>query len=665
MLFDPNENNNNESKSGENPISDNDDLVDSSFAVSFKSNDPVNTVEGKLKENKDNLDDGFKDEFDDFEFDSSISAFKPLNNADAPKEEKAETSFAPFKMAEGVQSKKPEAKPEAVKTEEAAKMPEPSAPVNEAKPASPAPSFPKDNGTFEVDNKAKAVPAEAAPVFDDNDKDLMDFGGLNTEDPSKDKLFNSGNDLDFATSESNKPKSPFAQKPQTQAPQAKPAPSKAEDKAIETFGKVNSGMDAFKTPEAKPQEKVMPKAPYRPQPSAAQKPAAPVSKEAPVEKKPEASPVAPAAAAESKPEAKAPVKPEVKASAPASNIQKPETAAKPAPQSNSGRVLNATPATHRPGAGGESRPAASPRPAPAKRPTNPAFENAAARQERNAEAAKKAQLDHEQQKKITPVTPAVNKKRRKSDKPVREPGKGGVITLAVIIVLFIGILWVLDNTEKLAGLFNGKKNVETVPTRIEQTEESETTAVPSETTAAPETSETTTTETTTATTEATTETSETTTEATTEATTTEATTTATTTEATTTTTTTAEATTTTTTASSSTGGVKVTNFKTKLNHFSTTAGGFKFDITLTNKSDKDASLTLSLKEVDITIRSDAEITDVTCDQFTFTSSGNNKYVGVPNDIMIPAGETVTYTVYVSTSSSVSHYGYDYCYFDWK
>ena len=244
-------------------------------------------------------------------------------------------------------------------------------------------------------------------------------------------------------------------------------------------------------------------------------------------------------------------------------------------------------------------------------------------------------------------------KRSKERKAQKDPGLAGLITFLAIIVLAIGILWALDNTSGLRSLF-GNKQVETIATESAKktTESSE------------EDPTTTTTEATTTTTEATT----TTTEATT--TTTEATTT--TTEATTTTT---EATTTTTKATTETTkptkpstnttaeGSSINDFDMQIGNFATTSGGFKFDISLKNKSNSTANLPKSLKGLDIKFFSSATITDVTSEAMVFTGEGNS-YRGVPNEIAVKGGETFTYTVYVSTSESVSSYGYNYAYFDW-
>ena len=75
-------------------------------------------------------------------------------------------------------------------------------------------------------------------------------------------------------------------------------------------------------------------------------------------------------------------------------------------------------------------------------------------------------------------------------------------------------------------------------------------------------------------------------------------------------------------------GECVTAFSTNITNFSTTAGGFKFDIELTNKSRKTASLPKSLKYLDIKLFSDSTITDVTADGISFTGDGES-YRGIP------------------------------------
>jgi hypothetical protein len=109
---------------GANNANDSDDIISSSFAVQFKPGDKTESVADKLKETRENLEKGFdpfkkdrdytdtfksnfKDEFDDFEFDSSISAFQPLAGTPAPAAEtKPAETAEPAKAAEPV--KKPD-----------------------------------------------------------------------------------------------------------------------------------------------------------------------------------------------------------------------------------------------------------------------------------------------------------------------------------------------------------------------------------------------------------------------------------------------------------------------------------------------------------------------------------------------------------------------------
>ena len=212
-------------------------------------------------------------------------------------------------------------------------------------------------------------------------------------------------------------------------------------------------------------------------------------------------------------------------------------------------------------------------------------------------------------------------------------------------------MWALDNSSGIRKLFGGK-TLETISTvaseKVTESSKEETEATTVTETTAKETTEATTKETTTTTT------SETTTEATTTTTTEE------TTEETTEATTEASRTKST---SATAEGECVTAFSTNITNFSTTAGGFKFDIELTNKSRKTASLPKSLKYLDIKLFSDSTITDVTADGISFTGDGES-YRGIPEEITIAAGESYTTTVYVTTSSNVSLYGYNYAFFNW-
>ena len=739
MEFDPNENKNGFGPNG--GMDPNDDFIDSSFAVQFKPNDPAGSVSDKLKQNSnpsndydDGFEDEFKDEFDNFEFDSSISAFKPL--APQPESEKPAFSAKP-------EEKAPETKAE-VKPEEPAKPA--FAPVNKEpeKPAfapfGKAPEKPESKDkpaepvkpAFAPANKApeKAAGVDDIPEFKPQDLEFNSFGKDNkdSKDLPGNKIFEKGNDLDFATSEQDKATSPFAG--------GKPEAKDAKDEGIKTFGTVASGVDAFKKteapaepkkPEAKPSPFTAPVAPAakaepaKPAQSAFAKPAekkspfgkpfspkpspsvhfdsgkpqdkAPAKAEvkAPVveEKKdipaagiaagaaavgaaagvaaakaaePKA-PVAPAApAAKEAPKAPAaPAAKEAPKAAPAAPVNK----LNPADGKTDAKLDNSVrPETKRPAPRGTpQQPAIPPRKPAAPAANNTAAQNAFERNERKA--ASKA-VPHDNHKQITGVTPvAKSKSKSKPVKESRSPGIAGVITLVCVMLAFVGVLWILSNTDKISSLFGGssivslsetKKEKETETEKIttatsEESEEPEETTTEEVVETTTETTEQTTEETTEATTEETTkETTEETTKETTEETTTEATTEATTVE--------------TTKKPSTSGGSVVTDFNTKLSGFKQTSGGFKFDITLTNKSNETADLKASLEEVDITFYANSDITSITCDEMTFTGSGKD-WVGVPNGATIEAGDEYSFTVYVNTESSVTKYGYNSCYFDWN
>ena len=233
---------------------------------------------------------------------------------------------------------------------------------------------------------------------------------------------------------------------------------------------------------------------------------------------------------------------------------------------------------------------------------------------------------------ISPVDTVKKTRKKKTSKAAKDPGIGGIITLAVIIVAFIGILLILQNLDKIGSVF-GRKPVETLPTITTKTTVTETT-------------EATTTE---ATTESTTEaTTESTTEATTESTT----------EATTTTTTAATTTTEETegTTAKKDTGIATKNFKTKITNFRGTSNGFKFDVVLINNASKTASLKKSLKSVSVTLVSSNTIKSVSCGYFKFKKK-NGAWVGTPIDYAMRSGSKLTATVTVKTSGKPSFFAY--------
>ena len=748
MPNDPEDSNNikpnNQNPNNQNGVnnSNKDDFVDSSFLVQFKPGDKTESVADKLKESKEQAekkaepktdDFGFKDEFDDFEFDSSISAFKPLNAQPEP----AAPAPAPAPAAPAAPVEKPvEAKPAVASNE---------------------PVFPKDGGTFDKPvfaPKAPETPKEALPKF--NDKDA----GSKSTQPGSDKLFESGNGLDFATSEHDKKTSPFlnAEKPdipapdrvdipRAEAPKAAPAPEKqkpiapaskpqaqpsgyrpypsANKAEIFTVEKTERQHEAMKEaeavkpgaaqPKAEPDKNAAP-APVAPAPAkpaepakaaavataaaaataAAVKPAAPAS--APVKPSAQApapapvKPSAPAAPVQAEPAAQpapaAPVKPAAQAPAPAP--VKPSAPAAPAKPVEKIKAPAETEMPHRPAAKAETKPEAkaapasapAPAPAPVKAPdqvrpgastAKPAAQNEVyspfepkSKQPTAATRGVATQkTHHDASRNISPVTTVKkSKKHKKEPKSTKDPGLVGLITFLGIILLAIGVLWALDSTAGIRAIF-GKKQVETIATVTTEKEIESSKEDFDATTTTEEVVATTTEATTESTTEATTattteETTETTTEATT--TTTEATTESTT-EATTTTTTEATRRTSATSSNATAEGDSINDFDMKINNFTPTAGGFKFDISLKNKSYYTANLPKSLKCLNIKLYSSSTITSVTSDSMVFTGDGVS-YKGIPNEIAVAAGETYTFTVYVSTESSVTAYGYNYAYFDW-
>ena len=559
-----------------------------------------------------------------------------------------------FKKTEApAEPKKPEAKPSPFTA--------PVAPAAKAEPAKPAQS-------------AFAKPAEKKSPF----------GKPFSPKPSPSVHFDSG-----------KPEDKAPAKAEVKAPvveEKKDIPAAGIAAGAAAVGAA-AGVAAAKA--AEPKAPVAPAAPVAKE--APKAPAAPAAKEAPAHTAPAANinaPKAPAAAAPARHEE--PVKPADQAKRPVSNTgmaaaserapkEAPKAApaapaAKEAPKAAPAAPVNklnpadgktdakldnsVKPETKRPAPRGTpQQPAIPPRKPAAPAANNTAAQNAFERNERKA--ASKA-VPHDNHKQITGVTPvAKSKSKSKPVKESRSPGIAGVITLVCVMLAFVGVLWILSNTDKISSLFGGssivslsetKKEKETETEKIttatsEESEEPEETTTEEVVETTTETTEQTTEETTEATTEETTkETTEETTKETTEETTTEATTEATTVE--------------TTKKPSTSGGSVVTDFNTKLSGFKQTSGGFKFDITLTNKSNETADLKASLEEVDITFYANSDITSITCDEMTFTGSGKD-WVGVPNGATIEAGDEYSFTVYVNTESSVTKYGYNSCYFDWN
>ena len=667
MPFDPDDlNKKNNSGKGQNKSGE--DFINSSFAVQFKPGDKSNSVSDKLKEGnsvKDDFD-SFKDEFDDFEIDDTISAFKPIGQKETPKEE-------------------PKAEP--VKAEPAKK--------EEAS----IPAFPKDGGTFDrkpSDNVSKGPDKSNTPVFG-SDKGQSRPAASQKKD---EKLFNSGKDLDYATSEHDKDKSPFAN---AERPSAKKADKKPE---VKTYGTVSSGVNAFSSanilddiPEVGAEEKAAP-SPFVIRPTPSPKPAMPKAAEtahhapkAPAEHTAPASAkaaeknerpghTAPAAAKAAQNEKAAPAHTAPAAAkaaeknerpghtAPAAakaaaKNEKPSASAHTAPasakaeQKEKSAPAHTAPASAKAAeksekqapAASANKPTSGQRPGEAAKsftaptfsrpaPTGAAIESIRPEDPRRMLAVEKSQkttsTSTHTRTSISPVDTVKKTKKKKVAKAPKDPGIGGIITLGVIIVAFVGILLILQNIDKIGQVF-GRKPVETLPT------------IQTTTTA-------TVTETTTAATETTTEaTTESTTEATTEETTTEATTVETTTEVTTAATT--QATSQTTAKKAVNYGIATSKFSAKVTNFRNTSGGFKYDVVMVNKSGKTASFRKSLKSVSLSLLTEPAIKSMSSSSLSFKAK-NGQWVGTPKrDFSIKPGKKVTITVTVKTYGYAQYYAY--------
>ena len=252
MPFDPDDlsKKNNTGKDQKKP--GNEDFINSSFAVQFRPGDKSNSVADKLKEENEVKDDfdNFKDEFDDFEIDDTFNAFKPL--------EDKESSKSPFSS----EKEKPKAVSEPAKKAE-----------------SGIPAFPKNGGTFDrkpSDDISDGPDKSNTPVFG-NAKGQSRPAAESKKD---EKLFNSGKDLDYATSEHDKNKSPFANASRPEADRADKKPE------VKTYGTVSSGVNAFKSEKTKDEtpditaEKKKAPAPFTIKPTPSPKIAVPSSSEA-------------------------------------------------------------------------------------------------------------------------------------------------------------------------------------------------------------------------------------------------------------------------------------------------------------------------------------------------------------------------------------------------
>ena len=638
MIIDPENENKNENNSIDNTP---DEFVDSSFMLSMKASD--NSVSDKIKENAFGSDE--HDEFDNFDYDPSKSAFKP-------------------------------------------------APVSESKPE----EQPKRRSPFESAKASEKTEFETVaeaddPAFNDASIDFEEFTGIKKdENPEDRKLFEQGQNLDFAASSGSKSAfagsddefaldeealaiNPFKPKgadripPMPSEPKSEPSAAKNENESanIKTYGKVSSGVNAFKRndkPDTSIEEKKEQEAPAAskaaPAPAAAPSAGGIVGQANTMKPLPK---VAPNKSQENKPQEKAasaPAPVEMEAKAPQEEAPSPfvrRGASKPA--SNSAKVT----ATSRPAARQDSA-SVNNRPVRPQPPLAPAAKHDA-RPGTPPVAPKSASSEHTNPN-IAPVTQVNKSKRRsKADKKAKEPGKGGLFALIGVLAGIFIILWVVDNW----STWFDKNNTDTTPTQVtavatteqpEPVETSEETQVPSETEEVVATEETIAetsaeTEETVAETEPT-ETSEETTVETTEETTVETTevTTATTTEEET------EATTTTTRRSNNNDPVSCSY---SITHPHTLEDGFSFDISITNNG---SDLNMSrLNELTITINTATTVTSLTSDYYTFREGDSeNSFIGTPRTGTLPAGETTDTTITAVTEDHVVHFQISNYHFDW-
>ena len=681
MIVDPENLNNNIGGGGSGDGKD--EFVDSSFMVSLKGNETA-SVSDKIKEN--NIFDD--DEFDNFEFDPSKSAFKPLAGNAAPSSgsgtEDGRDDKSPFSAFDNMKSLKDAAS-------------------EDVKPAD-IPEFAK-------------VAAPDDPAFTDADLDFKEFTGVaEDKDPGTRKLFDAGNGLDFAGSNSAfagartddagpkqdnlqvnpfKPNPEKEQKPaQAQEPPKSPnANSTADSSNLKTYGKVTSGVDAFKRPAPEGNTESATEAVGNDKNSV------------PEEAQPAGKPVAQKTAAASDKKTDSPISPkpeEIKTEDPAPEAKKEETSPSPfvqkkaepvrRPTSNAAKVAASSPAprtqaSKQPGSANGSvqsvsqanRPIARPvppaaakqqgntasRPGTAQRPVSAASSRtasgAAVGAGANKAPAAAGSAEH-QNKNIAPVTTVSKsgKKSRKNDKVKKEPGKGGIFALIGVLALIFIVLWIVDNYD----VWFKKDSDKTVPTQVtavtaassttqsqpeetavsEETEEtaaqtSEETTEPEETEETEETSESVETAEASeiAETEETEETAETATE------------------------TTGETTAETTRRSSSNAPVSCSY--TIVNPH-TLEDGFSFDIAITNNGE---DLNMSrLDELTITISTDTTVTALTSDYYTFTAGEQeNSFVGHPRSNTIPSGETVNTTITAATQEHVVHFTISNYHFEWN
>ncbi|MCQ2482740.1 MAG: hypothetical protein MJ153_04580 [Clostridia bacterium] len=617
-----------------------------SFAISFKANDPASSVSEKLKSemngqqnnniNNSNVSDDF-DEFSDFKIDSSVSAFKPVDNT----QNNNNPSVA--SMNSGLD------------------FPETSD-VTEKK-SSVSNEFEDEFDSFVPDESFNPFKAKSAGI-------PTVSGKVNNTKPKS--------NLDFPVDEFNVPDDNNSKKDDNFKP--------------ESFGKISSGVNAFAKKNSTNKNKSSDIIEESKNEEVQNKPMTELKSSdkafttkdneeiiASISTEDDPGSISPFKRINEVPDTAIPASSKNTVSGSNSTIDNAQPKVESKPQDNKSNVDNKKPL---------ARPAISkPVPGSTQVKSRPGTVEAKTKNKAPAVAP------------VTPV--ASNKKKHKNSTKSDDsnPGIKGIIVLLCVLAVLLFSLVIYEKWDDISAKLNiSKPEATTQETVITAASTEDTTEVTTEevttteattvetttkATTAATTTEATTVETTTAatTTEETTEatTVETTTVATTtEATTVETTTVSTTTEETTVATTTTEATTTTTeattteattketTKSTSASDAPVLTFYQSIKNTKITDNGFDFDFCLENYGPRDAVLSDSLKSITIRLKSSSTITGISSDYFTFTDNGDNTYVATPKaGIKIAAGETLYATISVTTESKVTSYGITSYYFDWN
>lgn len=618
--------------------------IQSSFVVSFKANDPINTVSGVINDSNSNDEFQFDDDLADLDIPDDVSPFKP--------------AFA---------SQKEDVKSEPANLEVPSFPAKPVSPVSEPvipeTPDTPADEESQDSASLfdsgkeldfagsTVDNKTSPFANAKAPeLTHSSDEPSVSFNSEFSTDDDLSVEEDVRKDISVETKEVDKaPEDTDVVASTTVADESSSLFSENDEitheSKLTTFGKVTSGVNAFSYKPsvssgnipheaslfAKSDDKVSDAAPANSSVPFATVNAAPSAKISPRNE--------PATSLSQRRAVRGATSEEAKSS---------EGGADSA--SSDVKVVDpSNKLSHRPGTVNASEKAsarkgvsdAAPIKRTSSRPTHSANASRAVDVSERPISPKYSAAS--QKGNIQPVTQMDSKKRKRRDRVRGEGGISGIVWLLVVIILFGALIYVLTNMDQISSLLG-----------IETSSITETTASVSSTTipeASTEDTKEPTEESTEATTRATTATTTTATEEPTE-------------ESSDTSATTTSATTTTT---RSTSGNPVLTFYSGIDNAATTSTGFSFDLTLQNYGTVDAVLADSVLSIRITLSTNQDITGISSQYYTFTEdpSSANTYIGTPTSGTITAGETLNMTINVATSSPVTTFLVSSYYFDWN